>query len=250
MGELGQSSQFAAEALARTGVSGREGAEQRREERYPVCGDAEIVVLGGMSMFRGRVVNISPSGCYVQTVAWVCLAPETAVEILFVVKGHVVRAYAEARFSESKIGLGLRFLTMEEQMKRRLDGIVAALRAAMEEPVGAGKSGQSALKPLTPTPSTAAVLTEAELDAAAVDRHYFIRQPDTPPAEDPFAGPVEGVELSVSREELRLLPGNGMGGNGEGTIAAFAESAAHELVAVTGAVVSGGRRAASSRASR
>src|ERR1700734_1498629 len=67
--------------------SPRRGADQRQDERYVVHGDAEIFVTGGTSMFRGRILNISVSGCYVQTVAWARPAPGTLVELLFVVKG-------------------------------------------------------------------------------------------------------------------------------------------------------------------
>jgi hypothetical protein len=109
------------------------GAEQRNEERYPVVGDAEVFVLGGMSMFRGRVLNISSSGCYVQTIAWAQLPPETTVEVLLVLQGNVVRALAEARYSESRVGLGLRFVCMELPMRRRLDTLLASLPRSAEQ---------------------------------------------------------------------------------------------------------------------
>jgi hypothetical protein len=152
-----RSSQVAVEA----GIPVQGGAERRRDERYAVHGDAEILVTGGMSMFRGRIVNISCSGCYVQTVAWVRLPPRTPVELVFVVKGHAVRARAEACYSESKIGLGLRFVVMEESMQRRLDSVLAGLRRdLLSEKVEEGKAERSALDVLT---ATAAARTDAAL---------------------------------------------------------------------------------------
>jgi PilZ domain len=115
------------------GVEASGGAEQRNEERYPVLGDAEVFVIGGMSMFRGRVLNISSSGCYVQTIAWAQLPPETTVEVLLVLQGNVVRALAEARYSESRVGLGLRFVSMELAMRRRLDTLLASLPRSAEQ---------------------------------------------------------------------------------------------------------------------
>jgi hypothetical protein len=109
------------------------GAEQRNEERYPVLGDAEVFVIGGMSMFRGRVLNISSSGCYVQTIAWAKLPPETTVEVLLTLQGQAVRALAEARYSASRVGLGLRFLSMEEPTRLRLEGLLASLRRSLAE---------------------------------------------------------------------------------------------------------------------
>jgi hypothetical protein len=178
------------------------GAEQRRDERYSVHGDAEILVVGGMSMFRGRIANISLSGCYVQTVAWVRLAPQTAVEVVFVVKGHVVRARAEARYSESKVGLGLRFLVMEEQMQRRLDSVLAGLRSAAVARAEAGSPGRSVLDALTDaaTARADAVLRPAE----GVDPHGFRSLPPMPPeapqrGDGRFAG-LEELVLSTAAE--------------------------------------------------
>src|ERR1700722_3411294 len=79
----GRAQQFGEESME---AAVRGGVERRRDERYAVHGDAEIVVTGGMSMFRGRIVNISTSGCYVQTVAWIRLPAGTSVELVFVVK--------------------------------------------------------------------------------------------------------------------------------------------------------------------
>jgi hypothetical protein len=177
MVEIGESEQSATLTAERASASPRRGADQRRDERYAVHGDAEIFVTGGTSMFRGRILNISASGCYVQTVAWVRPAPGTLVELVFVVKGHVVRARAEARYSESKIGLGLRFVAMEEQMQRRLDGVLAGLRSAVAETVGSGRAERSVLDVLT---ETAAARADAVLKAdatEAVDRHGFTERP-------------------------------------------------------------------------
>jgi hypothetical protein len=108
----------------------REAAERREEERYPVSWQAEIFIPERTTMFRGRVVNISPSGCYVQTVAWVRVPPGTVVELVFLLDGRQNRAYAEARFAQSRTGVGLRFLPLEDDVRRRLDQVIASLRTA------------------------------------------------------------------------------------------------------------------------
>src|ERR1700733_4186535 len=75
-----------------------EAAEQRRgEERYPVGWDAQIAIPEGSAMFRGQVANISPSGCYVQTTAWVRVPPTTVVELVFTLDGRKTSVRAEAR---------------------------------------------------------------------------------------------------------------------------------------------------------
>jgi PilZ domain len=110
----------------------RASAERRREERLPVSWAAEIYIPEKTTMFRGRVVNVSPAGCYVQTVAWVRVPPGTEVELVFLLDGRMTRTLAEARFAQSRTGVGLRFLPMEAEIRRRLDAAIANLHAAAD----------------------------------------------------------------------------------------------------------------------
>jgi hypothetical protein len=179
MEEAGHSGEFASQTAGARPGSVRRGSDQRRGVRYTVHGDAEVIVTGGTSMFRGRIVNIRSSGCYVQTVAWVRLAPGTLVELVFVVKGHVVRARAEARFSESKIGLGLHFVTMDEQMQRRLDGVLVGLRSAAAEKIEDGRGERSVIDALTATATARAdAVLKSERATEVVDRQGFVQRPE------------------------------------------------------------------------
>jgi hypothetical protein len=110
-----------------TAESPRDEAERREEERYPVSWAAEIFIPERTTMFRGRVVNISPSGCYVQTVAWVRVPPATLVELVFLLDGRMNRVHAEARYAQSRTGVGLRFLALEQDIRRRLDDVIDQL---------------------------------------------------------------------------------------------------------------------------
>jgi hypothetical protein len=121
--------------------SPRDAAERREEERYPVSWPAEIFIPERTTMFRGRVVNISPSGCYVQTVAWVRVPPTTEVELVFTLDGRMNRVRAEARYAQSRTGVGLRFLALEPDLRRRLDDTINQLRNAAaeeQEPIADG----------------------------------------------------------------------------------------------------------------
>jgi PilZ domain len=133
--------------------------EQRSEERYPVQLDAEIFVPARATMFRGRIMNFSPSGCYVQTVAWVRLPPTTVVEVVFALNGRMVRARAEARFAQSKTGVGLRFLAQDEQTQAKLDEVSAGLRLSAAEARN-GEEGK-------PTAVAAAALVRADAGVGA-----------------------------------------------------------------------------------
>jgi hypothetical protein len=104
------------------------GAERREEERYAVDWDADIFIPERTTMFRGRVVNLSLSGCYVQTVAWVRVPPTTVVELVIKVDGRLIRVQAEARYAQSRTGVGLRFLVLEKEVRQRLDWVLEELR--------------------------------------------------------------------------------------------------------------------------
>jgi len=119
-----------------SGAGGGAALERREDERYPVDGDAEVTVLSGGSgavLLRGRIKNVSQSGCYVETSALRRLAPGTPVDLLFVVRGWLVSAKADSRFSRSKIGMGFRFVTMDQDNRAKLDRFVATVRVRGED---------------------------------------------------------------------------------------------------------------------
>jgi hypothetical protein len=138
------------EGIVMATESSCEGAERRDEERYAVSWDAEIFIPERTTMLRGRIVNISPSGCYVQTVAWVRVPPTTVVEVVFKLEGRLTRVQAEARYAQSRTGVGLLFLSLEEETRRRLGNALADLVAAAsavpekDEPDGVGEAAGTA----------------------------------------------------------------------------------------------------------
>jgi hypothetical protein len=121
-----------------------EGAERRDEERFAVSWDAEIFIPERTTMFRGRIVNLSSSGCYVQTVAWVRVPPTTVVELVLKLEGRVTRVQAEARYAQSRTGVGLLFLLLEEETRRRLGSALAELAAAASAVPEKGEPGTGA----------------------------------------------------------------------------------------------------------
>ncbi len=106
--------------------------EQRTETRYPMQGEAEIL-KDGAPLFRGRVLNISPSGCYIQTRDYLHLSPCTRVEIELMVGGKIVPIAAEVRFSSPNAGVGFRFLEADRAIQSILDGILVNLRFQQQE---------------------------------------------------------------------------------------------------------------------
>jgi hypothetical protein len=104
----------------------------RREKRFPAAGHAEVIVDGGKSLFRGRILNISKSGCCINTPATVSLPPGTPVEIVATIKGTVLRLSAEARFAKAKDDIGFLFTAMSSVACDRLTDLIASLQAAPE----------------------------------------------------------------------------------------------------------------------
>lgn len=110
-----------------------EAAPGRYEERYPADGEAEVTVTGAASLFRGRILNISKSGCYVQTLAQRRLPRGTSVELVLAFKRRVIQVSAEARFSKPGVGIGFRFLNVNEETKELLHDQIEAMKTGVEE---------------------------------------------------------------------------------------------------------------------
>jgi len=118
------------------GVESQQSAEepgeqhkQREEERYLVSGNAEVFLNGGTSMVRGRIVNLSLSGCYIQSAAPVKLSTGTTVDIVAAVRGLPIRVSAEARSSKPRFGMGFLFIAMTDETRRRLAKLISQLQA-------------------------------------------------------------------------------------------------------------------------
>ena len=105
-------------------------------ERFDVDGDAQVAATDGSAVFRGRVGNISATGCFVSTIAYIKLAPGTPVDLVFHLAGFEgpkqFHIHAEARFSRPRQGIGFRFLRMTPVLQEALDTIIAALEAQKE----------------------------------------------------------------------------------------------------------------------
>ena len=79
--------------------------------RYEVDAWAEVMVQNGSMLFRGRVLDLSLGGCYVETEARLRLAPGTRVEIVFRLGERVFRCEATSRMLRSR-GAGFLFEVM------------------------------------------------------------------------------------------------------------------------------------------
>jgi len=110
------------------------GLQYRVDERYEVDGDAEVVVKSGSlgtTLLRGSILDISATGCYIQTMARVPIKPGTEVNINFSIYGTTFRVEAMSRFAKTKVGIGFRFLEMDQATRHRLHAALADIRSKL-----------------------------------------------------------------------------------------------------------------------
>ena len=105
----------------------REGMVERRlHTRYAVDAWAEVLVKDGTMLFRGRVLDVSVGGCYIETEAKLKLAPGTPVEMVFRVNDDVFRCGAMSRMVRTK-GAGFLFPSLDARMQRELERLIQEL---------------------------------------------------------------------------------------------------------------------------
>ena len=100
--------------------------ERRKHTRYAVDAWAEVMVKDGRMLFRGRVLDVSIGGCYVETEARLRLAPGTPVEMIFRLNDEVFRCDATTRMIRTK-GAGFLFSNLNAKMQVELERLVREL---------------------------------------------------------------------------------------------------------------------------
>jgi PilZ domain len=103
--------------------------ERRQHPRFAVNGWAEVVVADGSLLFRGRILDVSVAGCYIETEARLRLAPGTLVEMVFRVNETVFRPLATSRVVRPGEGAGFLFLNLNAKMQSDLELLIAELRS-------------------------------------------------------------------------------------------------------------------------
>ena len=105
----------------------REGMVERRvHTRYAVDAWAEVLVKDGTMLFRGRVLDVSVGGCYIETEAKLKLAPGTPVEMVFRLNNDVFRCDAMSRMVRTT-GAGFLFANQNARMQRELERLIQEL---------------------------------------------------------------------------------------------------------------------------
>jgi hypothetical protein len=100
--------------------------ERRQHTRYAVDAWAEVMVKDGTMLFRGRVLDLSVGGCYIETEARLRLAPGTPVEMVFRVSDKVFRCDATSRMIRTK-GAGFLFSHLNAKLQMELEELIREL---------------------------------------------------------------------------------------------------------------------------
>ncbi|HUY94470.1 MAG TPA: PilZ domain-containing protein [Terracidiphilus sp.] len=121
---LGEASVSAVGGVARAKM------ERRRHRRFPCDGAAEVVVFRPESLIRGRVRDISRSGCFIETRAPLKMARMTEVELRFMANGNRMVALAHLMDVQPGRGAGFQFLTADPRLDAGFERWIEDLNAA------------------------------------------------------------------------------------------------------------------------
>jgi PilZ domain len=132
MAELELSLEEFGEQQERRRVAKEGTVERRKQTRYAVDAWAEVMVKDGTMLFRGRVLDVSAGGCYMETEARLRLAPGTPVEMLFRLNDRVFQCDATIRMIRTK-GAGFLFSNLEAKVRMELEGLIRELSGAGNE---------------------------------------------------------------------------------------------------------------------
>jgi len=100
--------------------------EQRRHTRYPCEGYAEVFLPHGGLLFRGRILDLSMSGCYIET-ALLNLERGTQVEVYFVTNQLQFRVLGNVAVLRRKRGAGIAFLNVSPRRALQIAMLVEEL---------------------------------------------------------------------------------------------------------------------------
>jgi PilZ domain len=155
-------------------------AERRGNDRHAITASAEVVELGSGAKFSTRTTDLGPGGCFVDTMVPFSVGANVRVKVhkgktQFETSGVVV-------YSQTGLGMGIAFSTMEESQRSALDQWLAELTGEKQAAHHHFDSGYSGGAPLENRPGdktglvrlvrlmiSKGILTEAEGASVLID---------------------------------------------------------------------------------
>lgn len=102
------------------------GENRRRHPRYPCEGRAEVFVPHGALLFEGRILNLSLSGCFVETPR-LNLERGTRVEVFFATRQVQIRIAGHIAILHRGRGAGIAFDGLSPRLTRQIADLVSEL---------------------------------------------------------------------------------------------------------------------------
>lgn len=103
-------------------------ANRQRHPRYPCEGHAEVFVPHGALLFQGRIVDLSLSGCFIES-SNLDLERGTRVEVYFVTRQMQVRVAGHIAAVRRKRGAEVAFGSLSARLNRQIGDLVLELSA-------------------------------------------------------------------------------------------------------------------------
>lgn len=112
---------------------------RRRHPRYPCEGHAEVYLPHGGLLLRGKILNLSISGCFIEVPA-ITLERGTSVEVYFSTRRLQFRVAGYIAVLHRKRGAGIAFQEMNPRRALQIANLVGELKrmAEVTNPAPAG----------------------------------------------------------------------------------------------------------------
>ncbi|HTA81033.1 MAG TPA: PilZ domain-containing protein [Terracidiphilus sp.] len=113
--------------------------ERRKEPRLPVDAAAVLHLLDLAIHLRGRILDLSMSGCQFRTEDCYTMGIYRRVEIEFNVEGTPFRLSGVTQSIHKKSSVGIRFLNVSDRKWQQLVEIISELQQAADAKKGSGE---------------------------------------------------------------------------------------------------------------
>lgn len=101
--------------------------ERRKESRHSVDGNAALTLLNNAVRLRGRILDISMSGCQFRTDDCFPMGIYSRAEIEFQLDGLPFRLACVTQSLHKRNRVGVRFLDMSERKREQLTELIAEM---------------------------------------------------------------------------------------------------------------------------
>lgn len=113
---------------------------RRQHSRYRCEGDAEVFVPHGALLFRGKILDLSFSGCFVEVPA-LDLERGTPVEVSFSLHQIQFRVAGRIAIMHRRRGAGIAFDALGPRRARQISDLITELKETASERTGLPESG-------------------------------------------------------------------------------------------------------------